>query len=226
MFLAVTVPLAAATSPEFAARREKLRKSIPVLTPEPDKDSPGLKWTGRKLGSDDSTAREITGFSTAMPAERFESELRALLDLDPDIYAQTSDPTKIAPLRTVIDSHALIAKLRMEKSEDEISRIQNATDASIEAHRAAWRMIRPGEYEYEIAAVMVGTYMMDGCRRSAYAPFVASGHDSATLHYSRNSRRMDSGEVVVMDVAAECGAYASRSYLRHNAPPSRPRSRE
>jgi Xaa-Pro aminopeptidase len=70
-------------------------------------------------------------------------------------------------------------------------------------------MLRPGEYEYEIAAVMVGTYLMDGCRRSAYAPIVGSGPNSTTLHYSRNSRRMDAGEVVVMDVAAECDSYAS-----------------
>ena len=56
---------------------------------------------------------------------------------------------------------------------------------------------------------MVGTYLMDGCRRSAYAPIVGSGPNSTTLHYSRNSRRMDEGEVVVMDVAAECENYAS-----------------
>src|SRR5207245_1696496 len=70
-------------------------------------------------------------------------------------------------------------------------------------------MMKPGEFEYEIAAVMTGSYMMDGCRRSAYAPIVGSGPNSTTLHYSNNNRRMDAGEVVVMDVAAECGNYAS-----------------
>jgi len=55
----------------------------------------------------------------------------------------------------------------------------------------------------------VGSYLMDGCRRSAYAPIVGSGPNSTILHYSRNSRRMDEGEVVVMDVAAECNNYAS-----------------
>jgi Xaa-Pro aminopeptidase len=265
--------LGAAVSPEFAARREKLRKSIPdgvlvlfgskesddlhysffqetnflyltgweepgailILTPEPDKDAPGLverarapreilflpqrvvsqeKWTGRNLGPYDSTAREITGFAAVMPAERFETELRALLDVYPNVYALSGDPSaatieKIAPLRTVLDARAPIATLRMEKSASEIAAIEKATGASVEAHRAAWQMLRPGEYEYEIAAVMVGTYLMDGCRRSAYAPIVGSGPNSTTLHYSRNSRRMDAGEVVVMDVAAECDSYAS-----------------
>jgi Xaa-Pro aminopeptidase len=267
------VNLGAGVSPEFAARREKLRKSIPdgvlvlfgnketddlhysffqetnflyltgweepgailVLTPEPDKDAPGLveraraprellflpqrvldreKWTGRKLGPDDASARETTGFATVMPAERFESQLRNLLDIYPSVYALSGEPYataigKIAPMRTVLDAKMPIAKLRMEKSAAEIAAIVKATAASIEAHKAAWKMLRPGEYEYEIAAVMVGTYLMDGCRRSSYAPIVGSGPNSTTLHYSRNSRRMDAGEVVVMDVAAECDNYAS-----------------
>jgi Xaa-Pro aminopeptidase len=172
------------------------------------------KWTGRKLGPDDSNVRDATGFAAVMPAERFESQLRTLLDAYPKLYTIGGDAAdramkKLAPTRTRIDAKPLIAKLRMEKSPEEIEHIQRATDASIEAHKAAWRMIRPGEYEYEIAAVMVGTYLMEGCRRSAYAPIVGSGPNSTTLHYSRNSRRMDSGEVVVMDVAAECDNYAS-----------------
>ena len=97
----------------------------------------------------------------------------------------------------------------MEKSPEEIATIQRATDASIDAHRAAWRMIHPGDYEYQVAATMVGTYENEGCQRSAYAPIVGSGPNSAVLHYSRNSRRMDAGEVVVMDVGAECDNYAS-----------------
>jgi Xaa-Pro aminopeptidase len=271
LFFALVLQLSAAVSPDFAARRTALRKSIPdgvlvlfgskesedlhdaffqqtdfyyltgweepgailVLTPEPDKDSPGYdqrakapreilllpqrvlsqeKWTGRKLGPDDAEALAATGFGAVMPAERFESELRALLEIYPNLYALDSANAmlvKIAPLRTVLDARLLIAHLRMEKSPAEIAAIQKATDASIDAHRAAWRAIKAGQYEYQIAALMVGTYMNEGCRRSAYAPIVGSGPNSSTLHYSRNSRRMDAGEVTVMDVAAECDNYAS-----------------
>jgi Xaa-Pro aminopeptidase len=263
--------MGAAVSPEFAARRANLRKSIPdgilvlfgnkesedlhdaffqqtdfyyltgweepgailVLTPEPQKDSPGYdqratapreilllpqrvpsqeKWTGRKLGPDDADAPSATGFAAAMPAERFESELRALLEIYPNLYALDSANAllaRIAPLRIVLDARLPIARLRMEKSPAEIAAIQKATDASIDAHRAAWKAIKAGQYEYQIAALMVGTYMNEGCRRSAYAPIVGSGPNSSTLHYSRNSRRMDAGEVTVMDVAAECDNYAS-----------------
>jgi Xaa-Pro aminopeptidase len=273
LFLLSSWPLLAAISPDFAARRQKIRESIPdgvlvlfgskegeelhysffqesnfyyftgweepgailLITPEPAKNDPAAavraalpreilflpqrllseeKWTGRKLGPDDANARDATGFSTVLPAEQFESELNKLMAVYPDLYALTSDPAagalaKLAPLRTVKDAKMAIARLRMEKSPAEVAAIQKATDASIDAHRAAWRAIAPGKYEYQIAAVMVGTYLSEGCRRSAYAPIVGSGPNSSTLHYSKNARRMDSGDVVVMDVAGECGNYAS-----------------
>ena len=251
--LTLVIRLGAAVSPDYAARRAKLREEIPdgvlvlfgakesddlhygffqetnflyltgweepnailVMTPEqeflllPKRLPSEEKWTGRKLGPDDSNVREVTGFANVIPAEKFETQLRSLLENHPKIYAIDATVEPLAPLRTRIDAKPLIAKLRMEKSPEEIRHIQRATDASIEAHRAAWNMIRPGENEYEVASIMVGTYLMDGCRRSAYAPIVGSGPNSTTLHYSRNSRRMDEGEVVVMDVAAECENYAS-----------------
>lgn len=205
--------------------------AILIITPEPEKGSPGYerriqlpreilflpqrvpgqeKWTGRKLGPDDPDAKTVTGFQSVLPAERFERELRNLLDEYPYLAAITNDPlNKMVPSKTVHDSRAEIASLRMVKSAGEIAAIQKATDASVKAHRAAWNLMKPGTFEYQAAAVMVGTYMEEGCRRSAYAPIVGSGPNSSVLHYSRNSRRMDSGEVVVMDVAAECAGYAS-----------------
>lgn len=206
--------------------------AILVMTPEPAPDSPGYaerrnapreilflpqrvvaqeKWTGRKLGPDDPDAKTATGFPVVMPAEKFESTLRSLLDTYPSIYGNPGETMlgRLAPTRTISDVRPVIARQRMTKSPDEIEAIQKATDASIAAHRAAWEKIRPGLYEYEIAATMVGAYMLQGCRRSAYSPIVGSGPNSTTLHYSKNSRRMDAGEVVVVDVAGECGDYAS-----------------
>ena len=41
------------------------------------------------------------------------------------------------------------------------------------------------------------------------APIVGSGPNAAILHYSKNRRRLDSGELVLMDVGAECAMYAT-----------------
>jgi Xaa-Pro aminopeptidase len=273
LLLILVLPLPGAVSPEFAARREKLRKDIPngvlvlfgnresddlhygfyqdtnffyltgweepgailVMTPEPEKDDPAFavrsklpreilflpqrvpaeeKWTGRKLGPDDNNASSVTGVKNVFAAERFEAEMGRLLENYASVYAVAGGTgeemaRKTAPLRAFVDAGPRIAKLRMEKSPSEISAIQKATDVSVSSHLAAWKATKPGKYEYEIASAMELTWLAQGCRRGAYAPIVGSGPNSTTLHYSRNSRRMDSGEVVVMDVAAECDNYAS-----------------
>jgi Xaa-Pro aminopeptidase len=97
----------------------------------------------------------------------------------------------------------------MIKSPAEIELIRRSTDATIAAHRKAWSMMRPGLYEYEIASAMSNEYFSRGCERHAYAPIVGSGPNSVILHYMTNKRRVDSGEVVLMDVGAECSDYAT-----------------
>jgi len=69
--------------------------------------------------------------------------------------------------------------------------------------------MRPGLAEYQIAATMVGTYLELGCERSAYAPIVASGPNSVVLHYSANRRRIEGGDLVVMDVGGQYADYTT-----------------
>jgi Xaa-Pro aminopeptidase len=97
----------------------------------------------------------------------------------------------------------------MKKSPAEIAAIQRATDVTIQAQLTAWKRLQPGAYEYQAGAAFVGSLMEQGCERVAYAPIVGSGPNSTILHYNASTRRMDRGEVVVMDAAAECAGYTS-----------------
>jgi len=171
------------------------------------------KWTGRKAGPDDANIDQLTGFDTVLPVESFESELRKQLDRYSRIYTvgerSTTELKALAPMRDVSDASQSIARLRMHKSPEELSLIQRSIDATLEAHRAAWKRAAPGDYEYQVAAAMTAVYFDHGCERNAYAPIVGSGPNSTILHYSRNSRRMDRGELLLMDVGAECAGYAA-----------------
>ncbi|MEJ7607438.1 MAG: M24 family metallopeptidase [Bryobacteraceae bacterium] len=102
-----------------------------------------------------------------------------------------------------------LARIRAKKSAAEVALIQRATNAGIEAHRVAWKRIRAGLSEFQVAATMSNFYFESGCERHAYSPIVGSGINAATLHYSRNSRKMDSGELLLMDVGPECSMYAT-----------------
>jgi Xaa-Pro aminopeptidase len=171
------------------------------------------KWTGRKAGPDDANICQLTGFDTVLPVENFERELHNQLDRYSGIYIlgkqNVAQIQALAPMREISDAGPMIARLRMHKSPEELALIQRSIDVTLEAHRAAWKRAAPGEYEYQVAATMTAVYFGQGCERNAYAPIVGSGPKSTVLHYSRNSRRMDRGELLLMDVGAECAGYAA-----------------
>jgi Xaa-Pro aminopeptidase len=102
-----------------------------------------------------------------------------------------------------------LARLRMVKSPKEIALVEETVAVTLDAHKAAWARIREGLYEYQVAATMMSVYFERGCERSAYPPIVAAGPNSIILHYGANKRRMDAGELLLMDVGAECKSYAA-----------------
>jgi Xaa-Pro aminopeptidase len=180
----------------------------------PAKDPEAEKWTGAKTSALDPNAAVVTGFEQVSAVPGLETELLKLLVQYPRLYALKGTAgaaklEKLAPLRDISDARAAIAKLRMKKSAEEIALIERATNVTLDAHRAAWERAKPGVYEYQVAATMEAIFAEKGCERPAYAPIVGSGPNSVFLHYSRNRRRMDGGEILLMDVAAECAGYAS-----------------
>jgi Xaa-Pro aminopeptidase len=190
------------------------------------------RYTGRRLAAADEDARARTGFDTVLPTDRFESELRQALDTHSSVLALTREPSlsklkSLAPLRQFRDAAPLLSRFRAKKSAWEIERIQHATDVSVEAHRAAWRRIAPGLFEFQVAATLTGAALEAGCEGNAYSPIVGSGVNATVLHYSKNSRRMEAGELVLIDAAAQCSDYASD--ITRTAPVSgrfSPRQRE
>jgi Xaa-Pro aminopeptidase len=171
-------------------------------------------FTGRKTLADDQDATEKTGFEKVLPRAAIEASFLRLSESAHKIYTVPSDVRTqrlkvLAALHDQADAGPEIARLRVVKSQSEIALIEKATDATVPAHLAAWKRIKPGVYEYEIAATMTNAYFEHGCERSAYAPIVGSGPNSTILHYMANRRRIDRGEVVLMDVGAECSDYAT-----------------
>lgn len=194
--------------------------AILVVTPTteafflPRRSQEKERWTGAKLHPESESVRAATGFDTVTAAESFEAQLPKWAEAGATLYMLAGhEPAeaikRLLPLRTFADASRPIGKLRMVKSRSEIALLQRSTDATVEAHRAAWRRIQAGLYEYQIASTMMSAYFEQGCERHAYPPIVGSGPNSTVLHYSRNSRRMDSGEVLLMDVGGECSMYAA-----------------
>jgi Xaa-Pro aminopeptidase len=113
------------------------------------------------------------------------------------------------PGANVKDIRNEITDLRIIKAPTEVKFIRQAVDLSVAAHLEAFRMTTPGIWEYQVAAKMVYTHAMGGSEAEAYAPIVGAGPNSTALHYDKLSRKMEEGDIVVMDVGAQYSGYAS-----------------
>jgi Xaa-Pro aminopeptidase len=103
----------------------------------------------------------------------------------------------------------MLSSLRTVKDAGEAALMRKAVDASVAAHFAAFKAVKPNVTEREISALMQYEWGKRGCERPAYAPIVGSGFNSTVLHYSDDSATMKAGDVVVIDAAGEYSMYAS-----------------
>lgn len=179
----------------------------------PRRDARWERYNGPAAKPDDPRLRQSTGFDAVEPVEKFESLLAKALESAPNLCtagARAAERLRpLAPLREVRDATAALSRLRMKKSAGELELIRRATEVTVEAHLAAWKRAAPGVYEYQAAAAFAAALLDRGCRRPAYASIFASGPNALTLHYWPNTRRMDSGDLLLIDAAAECEDYAS-----------------
>lgn len=182
------------------------------------------KWGGPKMGPDDPDAAERTGFQAVEPFASLHADLVNLAKTHSTFYTELPPKQEngyphltiwsawvrsTLPQSTIDDIAPALASLRQIKSAGEIALLQKAVDASVDAHIAAMRMMRPGLFEYQIAARMKEVHEMEGCTREAYAPIVGTGLYSTVLHYDDLKNEIKDGDLVVIDVAGEYGGYAA-----------------
>jgi Xaa-Pro aminopeptidase len=99
--------------------------------------------------------------------------------------------------------------MREVKDDFELGLIRKAANASVAAHLAAMKALKPGMYEYQLATLMEYEYRKRGCERPAYTSIAASGANAAFDHYTENTTRMKAGDLVLLDVAGEYSMYAA-----------------
>jgi Xaa-Pro aminopeptidase len=104
---------------------------------------------------------------------------------------------------------SLLTRMRARKSDAELDLIRRAVTITVEAQRSAMRAIEPGMNEFEIQALIEYTFRRYGAERPAFASIVGSGPNATILHYNRDDRFMEAGDVLVMDVGASYGGYAA-----------------
>jgi Xaa-Pro aminopeptidase len=191
----------------------------------PAKNPQKERWNGVRMSPADPGIDARTGFATVKPFAEMRAEVEELAKTCASLYTilpyqkelggyphekEVVDwLQQVAPQIKLKDIRPQIGTLRQIKSSGELAFLQRAIDLSLDAHLEAMRMMRPGLYEYQVAAKMVEVHAMGGSEAEGYAPIVGAGPNSTALHYDRLSRKIEDGDIVVLDVGAQYAGYSA-----------------
>jgi Xaa-Pro aminopeptidase len=109
----------------------------------------------------------------------------------------------------IVDPGAILHEMRIRKSPAEIDTMLAAAKITREAHEGAMARARAGMREYEVEALLLDTFRRHGSERPAYGSIVGSGPNACVLHYRKNDRRIEEGDLLLIDAGCEYGYYAS-----------------
>jgi Xaa-Pro aminopeptidase len=109
----------------------------------------------------------------------------------------------------VADAHPTVDSLRARKSPAELALLRRAINITTASLSRAMRAAKPGMWEYEMEAMIEGGFRRAGADGPSFGTIVGSGPNSTQYHYEKNNRRMEAGDVVVLDVGAYYHGYAA-----------------
>jgi Xaa-Pro aminopeptidase len=211
--------LPAKSSASDAATESRELFFLPAKNPQKE------KWNGVRMSPVEPGIEARTGFSTVKPFTEMRATVEGLVKAYSSFYTILPYEKELggyphekevvdwlqqaAPQIKLKDIRAQIDALRQIKSPGEIAFLQRAIDLTLDSHLEAMRMMRPGLYEYQVGAKMVEVHAKGGSEAEGYAPIVGAGPNSTALHYDRLSRKIEDGDIVVLDVGAQYSGYSA-----------------
>ena len=117
----------------------------------------------------------------------------------------TEDALRVESLKAQFPGSAVedvtphLDRSRLIKTPREIEILRQTGRISAEAMVRAIQVSGPGRFEYELEAEATQWFLRHGMQGPAYPAIVASGPMGNQWHYEENGRRMNDGELVVMD---------------------------
>ncbi len=196
------------TEPDAVAVISKDNYSI-FLRP---KDQKKEIWDGERLGIE--IAPEELLANKAYPIESFFDEIKILINKDKIVYFDDSSTNIIN--KSIISSlnssfeplKPYLSEMRLLKDQDEINKMQLSAQYSAETHMMVMKTVKPGMYEYQVAAIFDSEFTRRNSRH-AYPPIVAGGNNACVLHYIENNKKLNDGDLLLVDAGCEISGYAS-----------------
>jgi Xaa-Pro aminopeptidase len=177
-------------------------------------------WTGPRGGVE--AASELYGADAAYPIAELASRLPALLRDAHRVHFRLGGgrreveravldvlgrgragrqrsgrgPAELADPGLVLDD------MRLVKEAGEVTAVRDAVAITVAAFEEGFRVARPGAGEWEVEAAVEGAMRRAGADGPAFATIAASGANATVLHYTANTRRMEPGDLLLLDAGA------------------------
>ncbi len=182
-------------------------------------------WEGEKLTKE--RAFEVSGVQTVYWLQDFDKIFSEVMSYAEIMYINTNEhyrakvetETREArfvkwwkaqyPAHQVAKSNPILQYIRSIKETEEIDLIQKACNITEKGYRRLLSFVKPGVTEYEIEAELIHEFVRNRSKGFAYTPIIASGNNANVLHYIENNQICKSGDLILLDVAAEYANYSS-----------------
>lgn len=173
--------------------------------------------------ADDSHITAISGITDIITEKEFESFLHRLqrkhavaYTLNPnqrhEFVLNPAGQTLHATLKRIFGSvqhcDLLFDELKAVKQPEELARMRSAITLTCEAFQEVRSRLATLKTEAQVEAEFIYRFHRIGAKH-AYEPIVASGKNACTLHYTSNSQKLRSREMVLIDIGARVGGYSA-----------------
>jgi len=189
------------------------------------KDPAAEQWTGIRSGPE--VSREQVGVDAAHSIDRVADLLPGLLRgadrvhfrLGSSPIAETAVLRSLADARYrgardgrgpwgTVDPGLILDEMRLRKGPEEIAAIREAAGITVEGFRHGLSRVGPGVGEWEIEAAIESDFRRRGALGPSFSTIAGSAANACILHYTENARRMEGGELLLLDAGAERRMYA------------------
>ena len=186
-------------------------------------------WTGKILGAEGVKNKyKIANVFTndKFTANTFDfNSVDTILSLykGEDILSKYSNRDQLSRMAAIVDNfinetkkpladrstRMIMSSLRGIKQPEEIKLLEKAAAMSCEGHNDVIRAVKPGMTEYQAQAIMEYNFKKNGSEYPGYPSINGSSENACVLHYVTNLRKMNDGDLLLSDCAADYHGYTA-----------------
>jgi Xaa-Pro aminopeptidase len=180
-----------------------------VLPREPmatlwDGERPGIKGAVEHFGAD--AAYQVSDFSEKL-AEILSGNKSVSMHADDRMLRERINQKGNS--RPVFNDLApILHEMRVIKDDWEIAQLRRAIDVTALAQRRVLKTVAPGQKEYDVQAEIEYVFRKNGLP-TGFSTITGSGPNAAILHYTRNDRTLQDGDLILMDIGAASEGYVA-----------------